>query len=301
MIFFRTRWGTEEPYAVDARHPTGHEWRTFWANPLARWGVIGLLGTVVFCFGGPLFWHLSATAPRLSAVLSPPSIAHPLGTDALGRDELARLMVGGQLSLTVGFAAALTATAFGVFYGLISGLVGGAVDSLLMRIVDVLYAIPALFVLLFLDSVFKPRVLSLIVVIAALSWFATARLVRSEVLSLKQRGYIEAARAIGAGPVRLMGRHLLPNVIATVITNVTFQVADAILTVAALSFLGLGLPPSTPNWGQMLASGTQYLFENAWWLIYPPGLAILVVELSVTLIGDALRQRLDSRLSRPRL
>ncbi|MCY0863572.1 MAG: ABC transporter permease, partial [Sulfobacillus sp.] len=221
---------------------------------------------------------------------------YPLGTDSLGRDVLIRMMVGGQLSLEVGFAAALVTMVIGVVYGLISGYVGGWVDVVMMRIVDILYAIPGLFLLLFLDSVFRPNATLLVFVIAVVSWFGVARLVRGEVLSLKQREYVEAARALGTGNLRIMLRHLLPNVMGVVVVATTLQVANAILTVAGLSFLGLGLPPPTPNWGEMLSSSMNYMFQNAWWLIYPPGLAILLVELSVNFIGDALRQAFDPRL-----
>ncbi|MCL4493841.1 MAG: ABC transporter permease [Firmicutes bacterium] len=272
------------------------EWRAFWKSPLARFGVAGLIFLVLFTFVGPLLYHVSAYQPNLLYTLNPPSAKFPLGTDSLGRDYLSRMMIGGQLSLEVGFAAAFMTTVIGVIYGLTAGLIGGALDSLMMRLVDIFIAIPSLFLLLFVDSVFRPNAVLLIIIIAVLSWFGVARLVRSEVLSLKRRDYVEAARALGASNWRIMIQHLLPNVMGVVIVNATFQVADAILTVAALSFLGLGLPPPTPNWGEMLSSSMSYMFQNAWWLIYPPGLAILIVELSVNFIGDALRQAFDPRL-----
>ncbi|OLZ12227.1 ABC transporter permease [Sulfobacillus thermosulfidooxidans] len=281
---------------LERKRSASREWRAFWKNPLARFGVGGLLFLVLFTFAGPLFYHASAYQPNLLSTLQPPSAKYPLGTDSLGRDYLARMMLGGQLSLEVGFAAALMTTIIGVIYGLTAGLIGGAVDSLMMRLVDIFIAIPSLFLLLFVDSVFRPSAILLVIIIAVLSWFGVARLVRSEVLSLKRRDYVEAARALGATNWRIMIKHLLPNVMGVVIVNATFQVADAILTVAALSFLGLGLPPPTPNWGEMLSSSMSYMFQNAWWLIYPPGLAILLVELSVNFIGDALRQAFDPRL-----
>ncbi len=272
------------------------EWQAFWKNPLAIAGVIGLTFLVLFSFVGPLIYRVSTTNPNLLATLQAPTAHHLLGTDSLGRDVLARMMVGGQLSLEVGFAAAFMATFIGVVYGLISGMSGKWVDVILMRIVDIFIAIPGLFLLLFVDSVFRPNAAVLVVVIGSLGWFGVARLVRSEVLTLKQRDYVEAARALGASNWRIMFRQLLPNVMGVVVVNSTFQVADAILTVAALSFLGLGLPPPTPNWGEMLSSSMSYMFQNAWWLIYPPGVAILIVELSVNFIGDAMRQAFDPRL-----
>lgn len=290
--------GTSAPQAPRS---TSREWRAFWRNPLAKAGVTGLGIMILFTFGGPLFWHQSAYQPNLLHTLAAPTSHHPLGTDSLGRDYLKRMMYGGQLSLIVGFTAALVATLIGVLYGLVSGLLGGVVDAIMMRIIDILYAIPYLFLLLFLDSVFKPSAVLLVFVIGGVAWFGVARLVRSEVLSLKNRDFVEAARSVGASNWRIMIRHLLPNVMGVVVVNATFQVADAILVVAYLSFLGLGLPPPTPNWGGMLSTSMQYMFQNAWWLIYPPGIAILIVELSVNFIGDALRQAFDPRLNRHRI
>lgn len=285
---------TEAPI-LDKRSRS-REWQAFRRNPLAVAGVFGLVFLILFSFLGPLIYHGSTTAPHLLTTLQPPSARFPLGTDSLGRDNLARMMVGGQLSLEVGFAAAFMATFIGVVYGLISGMATKWIDVILMRVVDIFIAIPSLFLLLFVDSVFHPSAALLVIVIGSLSWFAMARMVRSEVLTLKRRDYVEAARAVGASNWRIMFRELLPNVMGVVVVNATFQVADAILTVAGLSFLGLGLPPPTPNWGEMLSSSMSYMFQNAWWLIYPPGIAILIVELSVNFIGDALRQAFDPRL-----
>jgi peptide/nickel transport system permease protein len=285
---------TEAPI-LDKRSRS-REWQAFRRNPLAVAGVFGLVFLILFSFLGPLIYHGSTTTPHLLTTLQPPSARFPLGTDSLGRDNLARMMVGGQLSLEVGFAAAFMATFIGVVYGLISGMATKWIDVILMRVVDIFIAIPSLFLLLFVDSVFHPSAALLVIVIGSLSWFAMARMVRSEVLTLKRRDYVEAARAVGASNWRIMFRELLPNVMGVVVVNATFQVADAILTVAGLSFLGLGLPPPTPNWGEMLSSSMSYMFQNAWWLIYPPGIAILIVELSVNFIGDALRQAFDPRL-----
>ncbi len=285
---------------VEQTRSVSREWRAFWKNPLARFGIAGLAFLLLFSFVGPLVYHASAYTPNLLYTLHAPDAKFPLGTDSLGRDYMARMMLGGQLSLEVGFAAAFMTTIIGVIYGLVSGLMGGAIDAVMMRIVDVFIAIPSLFLLLFVDSVFKPNAVLLVLILAILSWFGMARLVRSEVLSLKRRDYVEAARALGANNWRIMIKHLFPNVMGVVVVNATFQVADAILTVAALSFLGLGLPPPTPNWGEMLSDSMSYMFQNAWWLIYPPGLAILLVELSVNFIGDALRQAFDPRLRKSR-
>lgn len=280
---------------AETREPS-REWRTFWRNPLAWAGVFGLVFIVLFSFVGPLVYHANDLAIHLNDALQPPSSQFPLGTDELGRNNLSRMMVGGQLSLEVGFAAALVSMVIGVVYGMVSGYIGGFTDVILMRIVDVLYSIPSLFFLLFVDSVFRPSAVLLIFIIAVFSWFGVARLVRGQVLSLKSRDYVEAARALGAGNGRIMWRHLLPNVTGVVLVSTTLQVANAILTVAGLSFLGLGLPPPTPNWGQMLSDSMNYMFQNAWWLIYPPGFAILLVELCTNFIGVSLNQAYDPRL-----
>ena len=272
------------------------QWKVFWSSPLAYMGV-GLLGFIIaFCFLGPLVWHASLYNTNVTLQVHGPMRGHPLGTDSLGRDELIRLMVGGQVSLIVGFVSAVASMVLGTLYGMVSPVIGGWVDVVLMRIIDVLNSIPTLFLLLLLDSMFTPNPTLLTIIIAATSWPGVTRLVRSEVLSVRQREYIEAANAMGASTWSIMIRHLLPNVMGVVLVTTTFQVGNAILTIAGLSFLGLGLPPPLPNWGQMLNEGMNYIFQNAWWMIYPAGLAIVFVELAVNFIGDAFRQAFDPRL-----
>ena len=275
--------------------PGQRRWRTFWRSPLAWWGVGMFVAILVFCFVGPLVYHSNAMTPDLRRAMLAPGPGGPLGTDDLGRSELLRMMIGGQLSLEVAIAAGFATTFFGAAYGLLSGFLGGLWDNILMRIVDVLIALPSIFLLLLVVSLFKPTPTLLVVVIAFTSWFSVARLVRGEVLTLKRREYIDAVRAIGASSFRLMLRHLLPNAMGVVIVTATFQIGYAILSVAGLSFLGLGLPPPTPNWGQMLSSAMPYTFQNAWWLIYPPGIAIVLVELAANFVGDALSEAFDPR------
>jgi peptide/nickel transport system permease protein len=289
-----------QPAQVDlgdlAAPASAREWRAFWANPLGIVGIALVVALLLFSFVGPLVYRQSPYTTNVASMLTAPNASYPLGTDSLGRDVLARLMLGGQLSLEVGFAAAFVAMVFGTFYGLMSGMAGGYVDTLLMRIVDVIIALPSLFVLLLLDSIFRPSAILLVFIIASTSWVGVARLVRAETLTLRERDYVEAANASGAGRVRVMMRHLLPNTLGVVLVATTFQIGDSILTVAALSFLGLGLPPPTPNWGEMLSDSLNYIFQGSWWLIYPPGLLIVAVELGVNFIGDALREALDPRL-----
>ncbi len=271
-------------------------WRRFWRQKLSFTGVAFVAFLVLFSFVGPLVWHQSPLAQNILLTNAPPSWQHPLGTDGLGRDYLSRVMYGGQTSLEVGFAAAVLSMVIGTIYGTVSALAGGAVDNLMMRIVDVLLSIPGLFLLLFLDATFSPSAFLLVGILAVLSWFGVSRLVRAEVLSLKQREFIEAQRAAGANNWRLIAKGLFPNFLGIVLVAGTFGVADAILTLAALSFLGLGLPPPAPNWGALLSDASNYMFINAWWIIYPPGLCILMAELGVNFIGDSLRVAFDTRI-----
>jgi peptide/nickel transport system permease protein len=205
-------------------------------------------------------------------------------------------MVGGRVTLIVALAAAILATSFGMIWGCVAGVSRGAVDSLMMRIVDAALAIPGIFLLIFLNAILKPSVVVLIFVITALAWLVPSRLVRAEVLTLRQRHFVEAARAAGASEARIVIRHMVPNVFGTVVVNATFQVADAVLTVAALSFLGLGIPPPAANWGSMLANGVNYVFAGYWWQIWPAGICIVAVVVSFNFIGDGLRDTIDVRL-----
>lgn len=267
----------------------------FWSSGMTRLGLGLLTFLVLFSFVGPLIYRHSAIVGHLLATDASPSAQFPLGTDSIGHNVLAQLMVGGQSSLEVGFAAALVAMIWGTVYGLTSGMVGGVVDTILMRIVDILLSVPAIFILLFLNVVFQPSIAVMILVLASTSWLGVSRLVRAEAMSIKGQLYVEAARATGTGVWRIMMRYLLPNFLGTVLVAATFQVADAILAMAGLSFLGLGLPPPTPNWGGMLADGMNYMFQNSWWLIYPPGLCILIAQVSINLIGDGLRSAIETR------
>ncbi|MDA8198190.1 MAG: ABC transporter permease [Thermaerobacter sp.] len=287
---------TEPQLGPDVGPRGNRQWQIFWSSPLAWIGLVLTAFMVLFSFVGPLVYHTSAYTPHLTHILQPPSARFPLGTNTLGRDELARLMLGGQLTLIIGFIAALLSMVFGTIYGLASALAGGFTDVLLMRIIDVLLAIPGLFLLLLLDSMFTPNAVLLTAIFAGTAWFGVTRLVRSEALSVRTRDYVEAARSMGAGTWRIMLRHLLPNVMGVVLVTTTFQVAGAILGIATLSFLGLGLPPPQPNWGAQLSTAMQSMFQGAWWVIYPPGLCIVFIELGVNFLGDAVRQAFDPRL-----
>jgi len=270
----------------------------FLENKLAVVGVGIFVFLVLFCFVGPVLYHTDQINSDLANSNLAPTLAHPLGTDTAGYDVLGRLMVGGQTSIEVGIAAAIIATTFGVLYGAVSGYFGGVVDAVMMRAVDALLAIPPLFLLLFIASAFTPTVVILILAVALVSWLVPARLIRAEALSLRSREYVQAVSMMGGRGMRIVGRHIVPNTIGTIMVNATFQVADAILLVAYLSFLGLGIPPPATNWGNILSDGVDYIFAGYWWLIYPAGIAIVLAVVAFNFIGDALRDALEVRLQK---
>ena len=268
----------------------------FLQNRLALAGLVIVAGFLLFCFLGPVFYHTDQIATNVQIANQPPSLKHLLGTDSVGYDELGRLMAGGRITLLIALAVAVLATSIGLIWGCVAGVSRSAVDSLMMRIVDAALAIPGIFLLIFLNSILKPSVFVLTFVIAALAWLVPSRLVRAEVLSLRERPFIEASRTAGANGVRIVLRHLVPNVFGTVAVNATFQVADAVLAVAALSFLGLGIPPPAANWGSMLANGVNYTFAGYWWQIWPAGICIVAVVVGFNFIGEGLRDAIDVRL-----
>jgi peptide/nickel transport system permease protein len=260
-------------------------------------GLIAIALLLAFCFLGPLLHPTDQVHTNIDLTNIGPGGGHPLGTDANGYDVLGRLMVGGRASLEIGFAVAVLATALGALWGAVAGFTGGALDALMMRVVDTLLALPALFVLIYLATIVQPTVPLLIAVIALLSWLGPARLIRGETLSLRTREYIEVARAMGSGGARMIARHVLPNTIGTLVVNATFQVADAILLLATLSFLGFGLPAPAATWGGMLYQGTSYLLDGYWWEVYPAGIMIMATVIAFNLLGDALRETLGARLT----
>jgi len=272
--------------------------REFTRNKLAVIGVAVLLFFVVFCFLGPVFYHGNITSSNLTSVLEPPGAGHPMGTDNQGFDVLGELMKGGRASLEIGFLAAAIAIVVGALVGAIAGLAGGIIDSILMRVVDVFLSIPLLFVALIVAVRYGATVLSLSLIIGGYTWLVPARLVRGEVLTLRVRDFVSAARTAGSSQWRLVRRHLIPNSLGVIIVNITFNVADAILLVAVLGFLGFGLHFPNVDWGDMLSNGVTYLENGNWWLIYPAGICIVVVVMACNLIGDALRDSLDVRLRR---
>ncbi|MDO5672270.1 MAG: ABC transporter permease [Actinomycetaceae bacterium] len=268
----------------------------FAENRLALLGVAVFVFLAVFSFLGPVFYHSDQVHTDLSLASLAPSPQHPLGTDGVGYDQLGRLMLGGQTSITVGLLAGIFATFLGTLWGAIAGFAGGWIDALMMRMVDAIMSIPSLFLFMLMATIITPTVPLLIVIIGAFAWLGPARLVRGETLSLRSREYIMAMRGMGGSPTRAVRTHIVRNVIGTVVVNATFQVADAILYVAYLSFLGLGVPPPAANWGGMLSTGLTDTYSGNWWLIFPPGIAIILIVLAFNFIGDGLRDAFEVRL-----
>jgi peptide/nickel transport system ATP-binding protein len=289
----------ESPAALPATKPRGMFRRgleVFLENKLAIVGVVLLVLIFGFCFLGPLFYHTDQVHVNLANENLAPGPGHPLGTDQNGYDILGRLMAGGQISLEVGLAAALLATVVGTLWGAIAGYFGGVTDSIMMRIVDALLAIPTLFLALVVVAIWPPTETELILVIALTSWLTTSRLIRGEALSLRVRDYVQAMRVMGGGSARAVFRHIAPNAIGTIIVNATFQVADAILLIVALSYLGLGIRPPQTDWGGMLSAGLNSVYDGYWWQIFPAGIAIILVVIAINFIGDALRDAFEVRL-----
>jgi len=272
--------------------------RAFASNRLAVIGLVTLVLIAVFCFIGPLLWRTEQVRTSLGDTFLPPGTGHPLGTDDLGRDVLGRLMLGGQISLIVGISAAVIATTIGALYGSIAGYAGGAVDSVMMRVVDAVISIPTLFLILFMAALVAPTVGALILAVALTSWLVPARLVRGEALTLRNLDFVSMVKVMGGGSTRAVTRHVLPNTVSTLVVNATFQIADAILIIATLSFLGLGPRPPAASWGGVLSNGLQYEYSGYWWLIYPAGIAIIITVVAINLVGDGLRDALSPRSAR---
>lgn len=234
---------------------------------------------------------------NLANFLSPPSAEHWMGTDALGRDVMSRMMYGARISLLVGVSSVGIALLIGVVLGITSAMVGGWIGETIMRLTDLLLTLPPVLIALAVAATVGPSLTNVVMVIALLYWAQFARMVRGEALSIRERDYVQAAYAIGCGNMRLLRKHILPNLINTVIVLATLQVAGAILLESTLSFLGVGVPPPTPTWGTMVADGRPYV-ELGWWMVTFPGLGIMVAVLSINLLGDVLRDKLDPKFVR---
>lgn len=278
-------------------------WRRFRRDRTALFGVLVLSLIIVSVCVGPLVYTVPIDPIDFSQAAQPPSWQHPLGTNDLGQDQLARLLVGGRISLAVGIAAMVVAIGLGSVIGAIAGFYGGWLDLVLMRLTDLVLSLPQLPVLLLVLYLFRAPMVAIagaetgtfalvVIVIGALNWMSVARLVRASFLSLRERTFIRAVRALGARPWRLIWLHLMPNALSPVIVAATLAVGTAIITESTLSFLGLGFPPDVPTWGRMLYDAQNYL-ETAPHMALFPGLAIFLTVLSINYIGDGLRDALD--------
>lgn len=272
-------------------------WRHFRRNRLALAGGLIVAAMLVVALLAPLLAPYDPSAIRVSSILLPPSSAHLLGTDALGRDVLSRMIYGTQISLLVGFVAVGIAVLIGVLVGALAGYYPGWVDTLFMRLVDIMLSVPTFFLILAVIALVGPNLLNIMVVIGVSSWMGVARLVRGEFLALKESDYVLAARALGVPAARIIFRHILPNAMAPVYVSAILGIAAAVLVESSLSFLGLGVQPPTPSWGNILTDGKANI-EIAWWLSLFPGLAILVTVLGYNLLGEGLRDALDPRLKK---
>jgi peptide/nickel transport system permease protein len=257
----------------------GHNYR-------AMAGFAIIVAMALFCFAGPLFYHFN-TAVNLNVINNPPVPGHPLGTDLYGIDVLGRLMVGGQSSLELGFSVGIASTVIGLIYGALSGMLGGIGDAILMRIVDTVLAVPTFILLIVVASMFSLSLTVIIAILVALSWPGTTRLVRGQVLALREREYIQAARIFGATKTHFLIRHLIPNTLGVCIVAATFAIADSIYALAGLSFLGIGPPPPFTDWGTMLNTGVDNLNNGYWWQVYPPLIVLILVVVAFRMVGDA--------------
>ena len=294
-----------EPRKARSISPALETWRRFRRHVLAVSGAIVLLILVLGVLVGPYLWPVAINDIDFAAKLQGPSLAHPLGTDDLGQDLLARMMYGGRISLAVGFAAMLVALFVGVLVGSVAGMASGWIDAALMWLTDLFLALPTLPLLLLVMYLFRDsmkKVLGveggafvlIVVVIGGLRWMPVARLVRAQFLSLREKEFVEAARALGASKVRQVVQHILPNALGPVIVVGTIDVAAAIIFESTLSFLGLGFPSDVPTWGSMLRDAKDYLDIAAHWALFPGG-AIFLTVLAINFIGDGLRDAFDPR------
>jgi peptide/nickel transport system permease protein len=277
-------------------------WKRFKKNKLALFGAFILLLLLFVAAIAPL---VSPHDPYVSNVndlggydvLAPPSSEHLLGTDSLGRDMLSRIIYGGRVSLSVAFVAVMIATVTGIILGVIAGYYGKWVDTLIMRITDVVICFPVLFLAITVATILKPSLFNVMIIIGLVSWTTMTRLVRGEVLKLREMEYIEAAKAMGQRNSIIIFRHILPNIMAPIVVQATLQTAEAILTESALSFLGVGVQQPVPSWGNMLNEATSIMvLQFKPWVWAPAGFAILLTILSINFVGDGLRDALDPKV-----
>ena len=271
--------------------------KRFLKNRVAVAGSVIVLLLFAVSLLAPWLAPYDPNAIDLKNVLAPPSAGHPFGTDPLGRDVLSRMIWGAGISLKVGFVATGIAILIGTILGALAGYYGRWVDAVIMRFVDIMLCFPSFFLILAVIAILEPSIWNIMIVIGLTGWMGVTRLVRADFISLRERDFVQAARGIGAGDLRIIFLHILPNAMASVLVTATLGVAGAILTESALSFLGIGVQPPTPSWGNILTAGKDNI-DIAWWLSFYPGLAILVTVLGYNLLGEGIRDALDPRLRR---
>ena len=271
--------------------------KRFWKNRMAVVGSVIVVLLFIVSLLAPWLAPYDPNAIDLKNVLAPPSGGHPFGTDPLGRDVLSRMIWGAGISLKVGFVATGIALLIGTMLGAVAGYYGRWVDAVIMRFVDIMLCFPSFFLILAVIALLEPSIWNIMIVIGLTGWMGVTRLVRADFISLKERDFVQAARVIGAGDLRIIFLHILPNAMASVLVTATLGVAGAILTESALSFLGIGVQPPTPSWGNILTAGKDNI-DIAWWLSFYPGLAILITVLGYNLLGEGIRDALDPRLRR---
>jgi peptide/nickel transport system permease protein len=269
-------------------------WERFRRHRLAMIGLVVLAVLAASAVLADVIAPYAPDVPDVEAIRVPPGLAHPMGTDSIGRDELSRLLHGGRVSLQVGLMATSVAVALGTLLGSISGYYGHAIDNAIMRFTDLMYTLPRLLVLLLVGAIFKTTLLLIVVLLGLTSWMTVARLVRASFLSLREKEFVEAARTVGAGDRRIIWRHILPNAIGPVIVAATLGVAGAILVESTLSYLGYGVQPPTATWGNMLQNAQSEMYAAPWLAVFP-GLFIFVTIMSINFVGDGLRDALDPR------
>lgn len=283
---------TRSPDFVAALGVEGSFWRRLLKHRLAAASMIFFVLVTAICLAAPWVAPYEFDALDLSAREQPPSFRHWMGTDGLGRDLFTRILYGGRISILIGVFSAVLGTALGTLIGAVAGFYGRVTDNVLMRFTDVAYAIPALPLLIVLSSYTEAALGSMALIIGLLSWMTTARVVRGEVLAIREMPYIEAVKSIGAPNGRIIVRHILPNVVGPLVVGVTLAVGNAIIIESSLSFLGLGVQPPTPTWGNMLQDAQSAMVDKPWLTIFP-GLAIFMVVLAVNFVGDGLQDALD--------
>ena len=279
-------------------------WRRLKKNRLAMMGLVVMIILILISLVGPIIYWQSWEATNLINTFAEPSLDHPLGTDQVGRDVLARVMYGGRISLSVGVVAVVIQVAIGTTLGIVAGYYGKGIDAIIMRFVDILMCFPFLPLLIMLGAVMsslkidpKYRMYAVMVVIGIIGWTGLCRLVRGQILSLREQEFMQAAEALGLSDLRKMFVHLLPNTLALIIVSATLGVGGAIMTESALSFLGLGVAPPIPSWGNMIqAAQDPYALQFRPWLWVPPGICIFLTVIAINLFGDGLRDALDPKL-----